>query len=194
MTLPVTSVPSGPCEAISISLASELHELRRALSPVAFGYFTRSPNASHRSPQRRLSVAVGPDDTPNMMGSGSSSASEEPLLTPSSTASYNMSSSFAMATKSQNGIVPVVPIKPMPSSKPTKALPRRLNVFAAEDNPISRNILSVMFSRKGYEFHAVHDGQQAVDFFKQGNFRPDVTLSEPADDETTRARSMLTAS
>ncbi|KAI5481585.1 translation initiation factor eIF-3 subunit 9 [Pseudohyphozyma bogoriensis] len=44
-----------------------------------------------------------------------------------------------------------------------------LRVFAAEDNPLLRSIL-------GYECRAVEDGQKALDTFKKGDFRPDVSI------------------
>lgn len=59
---------------------------------------------------------------------------------------------------------PTLTVRP-PSSSNTLLASRPLQILVAEDNAVSRNILAKLFTKKGYKFHAVEDGQQAVDVF-----------------------------
>ena len=69
---------------------------------------------------------------------------------------------------------PTLTIRP-PSSTSNLPAIRPLQILVAEDNAVSRNILAKLFTKKGYSFHAVEDGQKAVDVFEERGNEFDVS-------------------
>ncbi|GAA5821483.1 hypothetical protein JCM11251_004644 [Rhodosporidiobolus azoricus] len=75
---------------------------------------------------------------------------------------------------------PVATSSPLPPLSPELGRPssRRLRVLACEDNPLQRKLLGALVQQKGYEFTSASDGQKGVDLFKEGTFRPDLTIMD----------------
>ncbi|ORY73259.1 hypothetical protein BCR35DRAFT_307281 [Leucosporidium creatinivorum] len=151
--LPVTFVPSSPAAPVIQTLADELGDLTKCLG---------SPQPSHHYASRSDSFSV-----PSSVGSmtltadGCDSASDESSIHTPPSAS------------------PIIPPTKL-GFEPCDAHGRRkFTIFAAEDNLIARRLLTALFTeQKGFNFFAVEDGQRAVDVFKSGQFRPDVTLMD----------------
>lgn len=166
--LPVHFVPSSPAAPVLQTLADELGDLTKCLG---------SPQPSHHYASRSNSFSVG---SMSMTADGCDSASDE---------------SSIQTPPSASPIIPATKLGFEPCDGRGR---RKFTIFAAEDNLIARRLLTALFTEQkvshpfscdestradhssrsqGYNFFAVEDGQRAVDVFKSGHFRPDVTLS-----------------
>ncbi|GAA5855863.1 hypothetical protein JCM8547_000391 [Rhodosporidiobolus lusitaniae] len=69
---------------------------------------------------------------------------------------------------------------PSPSATPVSPAPRgrSLRAFVCEDNAVARNLLCALLRKQGAEVLAACDGQEGVELFEEGAFRPDITIMD----------------
>ncbi|GAA5907357.1 hypothetical protein JCM6882_002815 [Rhodosporidiobolus microsporus] len=153
--LPLTLIPSPAAPAMRRTLSNEITTITRALSSAAAQQQLTSP--------KPLFSPATPDDSRSPSRSTSPMAAAQPLP--------------SISPQLVNSVSPpLLPTSP-PLDKPPSSS-RRLRVLACEDNPLQRKLLGALIMQKGYDFTSAVDGQKGVDLFKEGSFRPDITIMD----------------
>ncbi|GAA6052728.1 hypothetical protein JCM3770_007199, partial [Rhodotorula araucariae] len=161
LVLPLTLTPSAPAPALLRCLSEEISVVSKA-----------SHTADQQTPDATSPAVITPDaqspSLPSPAAAGMRGPPGPPLRTDSSSTRPDLSRSVSTASSQAFSIA---------SSTPSRRR-RPLRVLGCEDNHIARKLLAALVKQKGYEFCAAPDGQQGVDVFRAGEFRPDVTVMD----------------
>ncbi|GAA6026518.1 hypothetical protein JCM10207_006420, partial [Rhodosporidiobolus poonsookiae] len=130
--------------------------------------FRRTLSDELNTVHRALS-SVAPQFAPN------SPQLPSPTTTPSQSLPPSRSASRAPSPATTSPTSDDLSGCPPPAKRPRG---RPLRVLACEDNALSRKLLAALIVKNGWDFLGAVDGERGVEIFREGVFKPDVTVMD----------------